>query len=180
MTAPTAQRTAAPGPWRPSRRRVADGLRAALAPVAACSVALGGLTTWVSTGAAGTPARITVTDGRVFLPYGEVRDTAAFFRITNSGGSDDRLLKVTSTSAEDGAELSRHRMVNDSAASARTVDSARVPAGGRLVMSPYGLDVTLRARPEWQEGTFVPFTLHFRHAGRIEVEALVVRPGGVG
>ncbi|MFH0517631.1 copper chaperone PCu(A)C [Streptomyces sp. M41] len=165
---------------RPNRRRIADGLLAALAPVTACSIALGGLTTWVTYGAAGSPARIAVTEGRVFLPYGEVRDTAAFFRITNSGGADDRLLKVTSPAAESGTALSRHRMISASAATARTVDSARVPAGGTLAMSPFGLDVTLRARPGWQEGTFVPFTLHFERAGRIDVQAIVVRPGGGG
>ncbi|MFE5818815.1 copper chaperone PCu(A)C [Streptomyces sp. NPDC056479] len=162
-----------------SRRRATDGLLAALAPITACSVALGGLTTWVNTGNAGGPARIAVTDGRVFLPYGDVRDTAAFFRITNSGGADDRLLEVTSSAADGGTELSRHRMISDSAASAQTVDSARVPAGDGLTMSPFGLDVTLRARPEWVVGTFVPFTLHFEDAGRIEVQAVVVRPGDI-
>ncbi|NUT30885.1 MAG: copper chaperone PCu(A)C, partial [Streptomyces sp.] len=94
---PTAERTAVTGAWRPNRRRVADGLLAALAPIAASAVALGGLTTWVNLGNAGSPPRIAVTGGRVFLPYGDVRDTAAFFRITNTGGADDRLLKVTSS-----------------------------------------------------------------------------------
>jgi copper(I)-binding protein len=188
MTPSTAERTAdrrggagpAPAVWRPTRRRVTDGLLAAVAPIAACAVALGGLTTWVTSGNAGSPARITVTEGRVFLPYGDVRDTAAFFRITNSGGADDRLLKVTSSAVGEDMALSRHRMISDSAASAETVDSARVPAGGSLAMSPFGLDVTLRAQPGWQEGTYVPFTLHFERGGRIEVQAVVVRPGGGG
>ena len=185
MTVPTAEQsagpTAAPRPapraWRPTRRRIADGLLAALAPIAACGVALGGLTTWVNSGSAGSPARIAVTGGRVFLPYGDVRDTAAFFRITNSGGADDRLLKVTSSAVGGAMSVSRHRMTNGNAASARTVDSARVPAGGSLAMSPFGLDVTLRSGPGWQTGTYVPFTLHFEHSGRIEVQAVVVRPG---
>lgn len=189
MTAPTAERTtgrtagstaeptARPRAWRPTRSRIADGLLAALAPIAACGVALGGLTTWVGSGSAGSPARITVTEGRVFLPYGDVRDTAAFFRITNTGGADDRLLKVTSSAVGDDMSLSRHRMTSGNAASARTVDSARVPAGSALAMSPFGLDVTLRADPDWQTGTYVPFTLHFESGGRIEVQAVVVRPG---
>lgn len=180
MNTPMAERTADSRAWRPTRRRICDGLLAALAPIAACGVALGGLTTWVNSGNAGSPPRITVTDGRVFLPYGDVRETAAFFRVTNTGGADDRLLKVTSSATKGGTELSRHRMISDTAASAQTVDSARVPAGGGLSMSPFGLDVTLRAGPGWQEGTFVPFTLHFEHAGRIEVQAAVVRPGGPG
>ncbi|WP_128430206.1 copper chaperone PCu(A)C [Streptomyces cyaneus] len=177
MTIPTAERTADPRASRPTRRRIADGLLAALAPITACGVALGGLTTWVGSGNAGSPARIAVTDGRVFLPYGDVRDTAAFFRITNSGGTDDRLLKVTSSTGRGDATLSRHRMTSGRMAYAETVDSARVPAGGILAMSPYGLDVTLRAQPGWQTGTYVPFTLHFEYGGRIEVQAVVVRPG---
>ncbi|WP_217213630.1 copper chaperone PCu(A)C [Streptomyces sp. AC550_RSS872] len=189
MTAPTAERTtgrtagstaeptARPRAWRPTRRRITDGLLAALAPIAACGVALGGLTTWVASGGGGSPARIAVTEGRVFLPYGDVRDTAAFFRITNTGGADDRLLKVTSSAVGGDMSLSRHRMTSGNAASARTVDSARVPAGGALAMSPFGLDVTLRADPDWQTGTYVPFTLHFERGGRIEVQAVVIRPG---
>ncbi|MEU9056639.1 copper chaperone PCu(A)C [Streptomyces sp. NPDC048384] len=190
MSVPTARRTAEPPPepttgrttdpraWRPTRRRITDGLLAALAPVAACGVALAGLTTWVGSGNARSPARIAVTDGRVYLPYGDVRDTAAFFRITNSGGADDRLLKVTSSAVDGDLELSRHRMTSGRMAYAETVDSARVRAGGGLAMSPYGLDVTLRADPEWQTGIYVPFTLHFEHGGRIEVQAVVIRPGG--
>ncbi|MER5940139.1 copper chaperone PCu(A)C [Streptomyces sp. NPDC001928] len=177
MTLPTAERAAGSLSWRPTRRRIADGLLAALAPIAACGVALGGLTTWVGSGNAGSPARIAVAEGRVFLPYGDAQDTAAFFRITNSGGADDRLLKVTSPEVRGEATLSRHRMMSGNAASARTVDSARVPAGGGLAMSPYGLDVTLRADPAWQAGTYVPFTLHFERGGRIEVQAVAVRPG---
>ncbi|WP_244181897.1 copper chaperone PCu(A)C [Streptomyces curacoi] len=177
MTVPMARREGDRRPRRPAGRRVADGLLAVLAPVAACAVALGVLTTWVTSGAAGSPARIAVTDGRVFLPYGDVRDTAAFFRITNSGGADDRLLKVTSTAGGGAATLSRHRMSGGRAAYAQPVDSVRVPAGGGLAMSPYGLDVTLWAQPGWRTGDLVPFTLHFEHGGRIEVPAVVVRPG---
>lgn len=182
MNISMAERTADPRPRRPrgregARRRILDALVAALAPIAACSVALGGLTTWVNFGVAGSPARIAVTEGRVFLPYGDVRDTAAFFRITNTGGADDRLLKVTSSAVGGEGTLSRHRMTSGRMAYAETVDSARVPAGGDLAMSPFGLDVSLRAKPGWRAGDLVPFTLHFEHGGRVEVSAVVVRPG---
>ncbi|KUL32097.1 copper chaperone PCu(A)C [Streptomyces regalis] len=165
--------------WRPTRHRVTDTLIAALAPVAACSVALGGLTTWVTQGNAGSPARIAVTDGRVYLPFGDTRETAAFFRITNSGGADDRLLKVTSSVGGD-PTLSRHRMTGGRAAYGQTVDSAAVPAGDSLAMSPYGTDVTLRAQETWREGDAVPFTLHFARSGSIRALAVVVRPGTDG
>ncbi|EST19269.1 hypothetical protein [Streptomyces roseochromogenus] len=84
---------------RPSRRRLTDSLLAALAPVAAFSLALAGLTTWVTAGQAGRPARIAVTSGRVLLPYGGTTETAAFFVVTNSGGADDRLVRVTTSRA---------------------------------------------------------------------------------
>ncbi|MFE0420488.1 copper chaperone PCu(A)C [Streptomyces tendae] len=163
--------------WRPTRRRLTDTLLAALAPVAACSVALGGLTTWTASGNAGSPARIEATAGRVFLPFGDVRDTAAFFRIANSGDGDDRLLKVTSSAAGGAATLSRHRMTGSGAAYAQTVDSVAVPAGDSLAMSPHSVDVTVRAGAGWREGDLVPFTLHFERSGPVRTLAVVVRPG---
>ncbi|NGO12664.1 copper chaperone PCu(A)C [Streptomyces sp. HC44] len=163
--------------WRPSRRRLTDSLLAALAPVAACSVALGGLTTWVGSGSAGIPARIEVTAGRVFLPYGDSRDTAAFFRISNSGDAEDRLVEVTSSALGGDIALSRHRTTGGGAAYGERVDSAAVPAHDVLTMTPHGLDVTVRAGAGWRAGDLVPFTLHFERSGRIKILAVVVRPG---
>lgn len=166
--------------WRPTRRRLTDTLLAALTPIAACTIALGGLTTWTSSGNAGTPAKIAVTDAHVYLPYGNTQDTAAFFRITNTGGADDRLLKVTSPDADGGTALSRHRMTNGRAAYAEKVDSVTVQAGDSLAMSPSGLDVTLRVNAGWREFDFVPFTLHFQRSGQVKALAVVVRPGRFG
>lgn len=161
-----------------SRPRTSDALLTVLAPVAACAVALGALTAWVDTGRAGGPPRIEVAPGRVFLPFGDTEDTAAFFDITNSGGAEDRLVAVASD--EDGREptLSRHRMTDSGAAYRAAVGSAPVPAGGDLSMTPLGLDVTLRAGPGWHVGDVVPFTLYFEHSGRVETSAVVVLPGG--
>ncbi|WP_191874068.1 copper chaperone PCu(A)C [Streptomyces filipinensis] len=163
--------------WRPSRRRLTEALLAALAPVAAFSVALAGLTTWVTAGRAGRPAQVAVSSGRVLLPYGGTTETAAFFVITNSGGADDRLLRVTSSGAGGDAALSRHRMSGPGSAYRDVVDSVPVPAGGAVAMSPRGLDVTLRARPGWRAGDLVPFTLHFARGGAVRTLAVVVRPG---
>ncbi|GAA3876186.1 copper chaperone PCu(A)C [Streptomyces lacrimifluminis] len=163
--------------WRPTRRRLTDTLLAGLAPVAACGVALGGLTTWVGSGNAGSPARIEVTAGRVFLPYGDTRDTAAFFRISNSGDGEDRLVGITSSVLGGDITLSRHRTRDGTVAYRETVGSAVVPANDSLTMSPHGLDVTVRAEEGWRAGDLVPFTLHFQRGGRIEVLAIVVRPG---
>ncbi|MER5430590.1 copper chaperone PCu(A)C [Streptomyces sp. NPDC002588] len=166
------------------RGRITDVLLAALAPVAACGVALGGLSAWTAHGNAGSPPRIRVTDGEVFAPSGATPETAAFFRITNSGGSADRLLEVTSGEAgetwEAGAgtpTLSRHVMTGGNAASDQAVASVAVPAGESLAMSPDGLDVIVPARKDWQAGDLVAFTLHFEHAGAVRTLAVVVRPG---
>ncbi|MEV6479725.1 copper chaperone PCu(A)C [Streptomyces sp. NPDC051576] len=162
--------------WRPTRRRLTDTLLAALAPVAVCAIALGGLTTWVQAGKAGSPARIAVSNSRVFLPYGDNAETAAFFDLANLGGSDDRLVKVTSSAASGDITLSRHRMLDGGAASKADVTSAAVPAGGELTMSPSSLDVTLTARTRLRAGDLVPFTLHFERGGPVETIAVVVRP----
>lgn len=164
-------------PWRPSRRRLTDALTAALAPVAACGLALGGLAAWAGAGKAGSPARITVSAGRVYLPYGNTTETAAFFDVSNVGGADDRLVKVTSVAAPGEIGLGRHRMAGETAAYKEGVDAVTVPAGGELSMSPHGVDVTLRAAAGWRAGDLVPFTLHFERSAPVETVAVVVRPG---
>ncbi|MFF0139500.1 copper chaperone PCu(A)C [Streptomyces sp. NPDC005227] len=159
-------------------RRLTDAALAVLVPVAACSMALAFLTTWVRTGEAGSPAHITVTEGRLLLPSAGVPQTAAFFRIDNDGGSADRLLSISSPDAPGGVTLSRHRMTGGSAAFRETIESVAIPEGTALAMSPDGVDLTLSAATvRWRPGDLVPFTLDFRRGGSIEVFAVVVRPG---
>lgn len=162
--------------WVPTRRRLADTALAALAPVCACVLALGALAVWTATGNAGTPARIGVTEARLFLPSRGVPETAAFFKITNAGGAQDRLVEVTSSEIAEDIVFSSHRMTAGGAASRWPVDSLSVPAGGTLDMSPLSSDVTVPATTRWEVGDLVPFTLRFEHSGRMEVLAVVVRP----
>ncbi|MBY8846564.1 copper chaperone PCu(A)C [Streptomyces sp. SP2-10] len=162
------------------RRQLTDTLLAVLVPVAASSLALAGLTTWVGTGRAGSPARIRVTEGRVLLPGNGSSETAAFFRITNEGGSADRLVGVTSPRAPGGVGLARHRMGSGATAYRAPVESVEIPAGGSLTMSPYGVDLTVAAPAgEWRAGDLVSFTLEFGRSGRVTLPAVVVRPGTV-
>ncbi|WP_432187304.1 copper chaperone PCu(A)C [Streptomyces sp. Tue6028] len=165
-----------PSAWRPTRRRLTDTLLAALAPVVVCGLALAGLTSWVGTGNAGSPARIAVPKGRVYLPYGDSTETAAFFDVANTGGAEDRLVEVTSSAAGGQITLSRHRMTGGGAATRAGVASAAVPAGRGLSMSPGGLAVTFGAEGDWREGDLVPFTLYFERAGAVRTSAVVVRP----
>ncbi|MEV7426418.1 copper chaperone PCu(A)C [Streptomyces sp. NPDC091212] len=171
MTNPTATG------WQPTRGRLRDTLIAAAAPVIACVVALGGLTTWVNSGAAGSRPRLAISNARIFLPYGDGQYTSAYFRIANSGDADDELLSVTSPEMAE-AMLSVDRDNGKGGAIMSMVDKATVPGGSALTMSPYGLNVMVRARtkPHWQLGDTVPFTLHFRHSGPQKSVAVVITP----
>ncbi|WJV45616.1 copper chaperone PCu(A)C [Streptomyces flavofungini] len=167
----------APGDAYARLRSVLPGVLApVLAPVLACAVALCGLSAWVAAGAAGSPARVAVDDGRVFLPYGGKEETAAFFRITNTGESGDELVSVRSPVADD-VMLSRTVERAGNVESMRMVDSAAVPARSVVRMTPEGLDVMLRPVGALRLGDEVPFVLRFRHSGEVTVRAVVVRPG---
>ncbi|WP_058047724.1 copper chaperone PCu(A)C [Streptomyces roseifaciens] len=148
--------------------------RAALVPVLACAVTLGGLCAWTASGAAGRPPAVTVENARVLLPLGR-DDTAAFFRVRNDGDVDDELVGVDAPTAG-GAMLSR-TVGKKGAGTMQMVRSATVPAGGTLEMSPHGLDVMVSAPPRLKLGDRLPFVLKFRGAGAVQVEAEVVRPG---
>ncbi|MGQ4409904.1 copper chaperone PCu(A)C [[Kitasatospora] papulosa] len=148
-------------------------------PVAACSVVLGGLTTWVGAGRAGSPAEVSVEPGSVLLPFAGVPETAAFFRITNSGGSADTLVRVSVSGAAGESTLAQHRMTRENAAYRSRIDSVSVAAGDSLAMSPSGVGLTVPVRhvEAWRAGDQVPFTLEFRHSGLVKATAVVVRPG---
>ncbi|MEU6497259.1 copper chaperone PCu(A)C [Streptomyces sp. NPDC046984] len=164
-------------PWIPTRRRLADTFVAAIAPVCACVLALGGLSAWAASGNAGSPPRIGVTHARLYLPSTGVPETAAFFRITNTGGAPDRLVRVTSPAVAGPIALSRHKMNKGSSAYRQIADTLPIPAGSTLDMSPFTTDVTVPVTRRWKTGDLVPFTLHFEYGGSIEALAVVVRPG---
>ncbi|MEV5445474.1 copper chaperone PCu(A)C [Streptomyces sp. NPDC052644] len=146
----------------------------ALSAVVASALALGGLTAWTAAGAAGSPARLSVTHARLLQPFPGRDATAVVFTVRNSGNADDRLLSVTSP-AVDSAMLSQDADAGRSAARMQMISSVRVPARGELEMTPYGTDVMVELRAPVRLGQRVPFTLHFRESAPLEVEALVVR-----
>ncbi|MFJ9682215.1 copper chaperone PCu(A)C [Streptomyces sp. NPDC101194] len=156
-------------------------LRAPLAavgvPVLACALALCGLGTWAASGRAGSPPHVAVANAYVYQPLGSTPETAAFFVLTNDGGSADRLVKVASRDTAAPPALSRHRMTSFGSAYRQPVDSATVPAEDGLTMAPHGIDVTVRPKGKWRAGGEVSFTLHFAHGKPLRVRAVVVRPG---
>ncbi|MBQ0987487.1 copper chaperone PCu(A)C [Streptomyces sp. F63] len=166
-----------PSAWRPTRRRLTDSLFSALVPVAACSVALAALTTWTGAGKAGGPPRIAVSNGRVILPYEGIGDTDAFFDIANPGGSDDRLVRVTSTAARGAIALGSVGAAGEHGNHGGAAETAVVPAGRGISVSLDGLDAALRGDADRRTGDRVPFTLHFEHSGAVRTVAVVNRPG---
>lgn len=150
-------------------------LRAALVPVATCVAVLALLTAYTTTGAAGEPpARISVTDARVFRPT-NTEATAALFTIRNSGGTADTLLSVDSPVL--GAAMLTRTVVRDGGGRMAPAGPVTVPAHGAVTMDPAGLDVMIQRPPQLPLGERVPFVLHFRNSGDVHVEAVVVRPG---
>jgi copper(I)-binding protein len=144
-------------------------------PLLTCLATLGTLTVWTATGNAGTPARLSVAEGRVLVPAGS-EATAAFFTVRNTGGADDVLTGVTGPAGHR-AMLSRTVDIGHNARSMAMVRAATVPAGGTLRMTPTDLDVMISPPPALSPGDRLTFTLHFRDSPPRTVRARAVRPG---
>lgn len=173
--APAAARAPASSspPWRFTWSKGA--LTAVLAPVLACVVTLGALTAWTASGAAGSPAKPTLVDARIMLPSNP-EATAALFNLTNEGGADDQLVRV-STPAKAGRVMLSRSVDKNGVGTMEMVASVRLSAGGSVEMSAAGLDVMVEDPPKMRLGERVPFVLHFRDSDPLRVNALVVRPG---
>ncbi|KNB49947.1 copper chaperone PCu(A)C [Streptomyces caatingaensis] len=148
--------------------------KAALVPVAACAVTLGGLGAWTASGAAGRPAEVSVEDARVLVPFG-TDDTAAFVRIRNDGDGDDELLSVEAPSA--GRAMLSRTVVRAGAGTMRMLPSVPVPAHGTVEMSPHGTDIMISAPPRLRAGERLPLVLRFRESGTVRTEAVAVPAG---
>ncbi|MEU5208498.1 copper chaperone PCu(A)C [Streptomyces sp. NPDC020742] len=162
-------------------------------PVLTCLATLGALTLWTATGNAGSPARISVAEGTVWIPSGASaagrpagtgasggagpESTAAFFTLRNTGGAPDVLTGVTGPAGHR-AMLSRTVDIGHNARSMAMVRSATVPAGGTLRMTPTTVDIMISPAPTLAPGDRLTLTLHFRDGPPRTVRARAVRPGG--
>ncbi|SFY12173.1 copper chaperone PCu(A)C [Streptomyces atratus] len=163
----------------PGLRRVREAVGTGAVAAAASLAAVGGLSAWTTAGYAGSPAQIEVREARVLLPVIPGRDTNAYFRIVNTGGTSDRLRSVASPVVGRGVELTAHRMNAMNGAYRERTETVDVPAYGEVEMSPYGAAVTLPADEMWRPGDRITFTLDFVRSGRVTVDA-VVRPVTLG
>ncbi|MGW8555740.1 copper chaperone PCu(A)C [Streptomyces tubercidicus] len=150
-------------------------LQAVAVPLLTCLATLGTLTLWTATGNAGTPAELSVPEGRVLIAGGS-EATAAFFTIRNSGGADEVLTGVTGPAGHR-TMLSRNVDIGNNGRSMAMVGAATVPAGGALTMTATTLDVMVSPPPRLAPGDRLTFTLHFRHSPPQTVRARAVRPG---
>ncbi|MGV9315103.1 copper chaperone PCu(A)C [Streptomyces sp. NPDC003691] len=162
-------------PAPPWRRAASGALNAAYVPVVTCVTSLMLLMAYTTTGAAGEPpARISVANARIFVPPNS-ETTAAFFDITNSGASDDVLTSVSSPELDD--TMLGRRVTEDGAGRMEPLDALTIPAGSRVKMTPYDVDVMVMDPPELKAGDKVRFELWFRGSGRVTVDAVTVPVG---
>ncbi|WP_406144253.1 copper chaperone PCu(A)C [Streptomyces sp. NBC_01012] len=157
--------------------RLRTSLSAVGVPVLACGSALAGLGAWTAGGHAGSPPHVAVAKAYVYRPTGPTPETAAFFTLTNDGGSTDRLVDISSPDTVAPPRLSEHHMTPSGGAYRQPVDSAAVLAEDSLTMTPHGIDVTVKPKGTWLPGEEVSFTLRFAHGRPLTVRAVVVRPG---
>ncbi|MFJ4682717.1 copper chaperone PCu(A)C [Streptomyces sp. NPDC088789] len=171
-SAPSTDPAERPAP--PRRRTTSGALSAAYVPVVTCVTALMLLMAYTATGAAGEPpARISVSNARIFVSSNSV-NTAAFFDITNTGPTGDVLKSVSS--AELGSTMLGRRVTEDGAGRMEALPSLTIPARSRVTMSPYGVDVMVLDPPKLKVGDVVRFDLWFLGSGRVSVDAVVVPP----
>jgi copper(I)-binding protein len=142
----------------------AGGLaRAAAAPVLCAAVLIGLLSGWVSSGGAGTIARVRIEITLAAIPLPRTSSqafTRVYLTIRNKAAQAD-VLSAASTPA------------------ARRVSLRPViiPARATVTLTPFGADLMLIGVRHLAAGQHVPLTLIFRHAGRITVQATVTAPG---
>ncbi|MBP0456323.1 copper chaperone PCu(A)C [Streptomyces montanisoli] len=158
-----------------SARAAARGLRALAVPVLCCALALLGLTAWSRSGHAARPSHVTVSQGTVYRPLLGARTTAAFFRIDNTGPTDDTLISVTSPAT--GPAVLARTVTAHHAGTMRMGGTLPVPAHGTVRMHAYDRDVMVRLRRPPRLGEHIAFVLHFAYAGDVRADAVVIRPG---
>jgi copper(I)-binding protein len=159
-----------------SRRRALAGALGGTAAVALAAVTGLILTSYSSSTAnasarAGTPAKLSVSGG--YIPQPLLTDlAAAYFTVTNAGGTPAELTSVSTPLA---AHVTLHITTGTTMSQ---VASLTVPAGGRLTLGT-GADhlmlESLTRRPP--VGDPVTLTLHFAHATPATMTVTVpVRP----
>jgi copper(I)-binding protein len=122
---------------------------------------------------AGGGQSIAVSDAWVRAPTGAGALTAAYFTISNSGGTADALLSVSSPAA---TMAMIHQTTTDSSgmSSMHPVSRVEIPAGGTVRFEPGGYHVMLEGLPaDTAVGATIELDLTFEGAGKVTVTATV-------
>ncbi len=107
-----------------------------------------------------------------------VNVTAVYFTIRNAASRADQVVTLRSPAGER-AEIHETKMSNG-IMQMRQITDATVPARGALALEPGGTHVMLIGlRSPLVPGATVPLVLTFRHAGEVQVKAVVLAPGSV-
>jgi copper(I)-binding protein len=99
-----------------------------------------------------------------------------FLTIVNAGAAD----RLTGAGSPDAMKAELHQSTSDDGVmKMRPVDGLDIPAGGTVKLAPGGYHLMLMGlKKPLTAGGQLPVTLVFQNAGRMDVEARVVRPGG--
>ena len=96
----------------------------------------------------------------------------AYFTVTNKGAADDVLLSAESPIA-DKVEIHTH-VKEGELMKMRQLDDLTIPAHGEQKLAPGGLHLMLMGLKEVPAvDTKFPVTLHFKEAGKVEIEVAV-------
>ena len=139
-------------------------MRRAIVVVAALAVLL--------VGCQGSQGGIVVSEARVGVPAGP--NAALYFTVTNAGDAD-RLLGA-STDVAESTELHETTLDEDGTTGMVAVAGIDVATDETVSLEPGGLHVMLLGVDRLEEGATVGVTLHWEHAGDLEVTADVVSP----
>ncbi|MFC0598093.1 copper chaperone PCu(A)C [Streptomyces palmae] len=130
------------------------------------------LDAYTATGAAGDPAaRISVANGRVFVPL-STESTAAFFGISDTGACEDLLESVSSTSLR--VTVPSRNVSKDGVGRMEAAGPLTIPARSRVRLTPFDVGIMVLDPPKPNAGDRVGIDLWFRSSGLVHSEAVVV------
>ena len=110
---------------------------------------------------------------------GAIPSSAGYLKIQNNGTDDDWLIAATSDLAR---KTELHSMTMDNGVMRmRRVDSGiKVPAGGMVTLAPGGYHIMLIGlKNPLTAGQAFNVTLEFRHAGRMTITGIAMKPAEV-
>lgn len=107
------------------------------------------------------------------------KSAAAYFMVSNTGATDDRLVAVKSKMAKK-AQIHLSSM-HDGVMKMEHVDGVAVPAGGKAELKPGAYHVMFMGlKGPFNEGETFPLTLVFEKAGEIKVSVTIMKAGAMG